>query len=121
MITSPSMAKLAVTPPVVGSVRIVQYKSPASPSFWTAAEVLAICIRDTMPSCILAPPEQQNRNTGSLHSMARSMAAVIFSPTVCPMLDIRNLESQIPSTISSPKTLHRPTVTASSSPVFSRA
>lgn len=80
---------------------------------------MAICIRDTIPSCILAPPEQQKINTGSLYLMARSMAAVIFSPTVCPMLDIKNRESQIPSTMSSPNTLQRPTVTASSNPVFS--
>ena len=121
MTTSPSMAKLAVTPPMVGSVSMVQYNKPASPSFWIAAEVLAICIREMIPSCILAPPEQQKKNTGSRFSRALSMAAVIFSPTTCPMLAIRNLESQMPSTMSSPNTWHCPTVTASSKPVFSLA
>ena len=106
---------------MVGSVRMVQYSNPASSSFRMAAEVLAICIREMMPSCILAPPEQQKKNTGSLSSTARSMAAVIFSPTTCPMLAIRNLESQMPSTMSWPKTLHCPTVKASSRPVFSLA
>ena len=121
IITSPSMAKLAVTPPVVGSVSMVQYKSPASPSFRIAAEVLAICIKEMMPSCILAPPEQQKKNTGSFNSTARSTAAVTFSPTTWPMLAMRNRESQMPNTASAPKILHRPTVNASSSPVFSLA
>jgi hypothetical protein len=98
-----------------------QYSSPASPCLLIAAEVFAICIKDTMPSCILAPPEQQNKNTGSFSSVARSIALVIFSPTTCPMLAIIKRESQIPSTISSPNTLQRPTVTASFNPVFSLA
>ena len=33
-----------------------------------------------MPSCILAPPLQQNRITGSLLFVARSKASVILSP-----------------------------------------
>ena len=57
-ITSPSMAKLAVTPPVVGSVRTEMYRSPASLWRFRAADVFAICIREVIPSCILAPPEQ---------------------------------------------------------------
>ena len=121
MITSPSIAKLAVTPPVVGSVRIEQYSSPASPCFLIAADVFSICIRDTIPSCILAPPEQQKINTGKFNAVALSMAHVIFSPTTCPILAIIKRESHIPSTISSPNTLHLPTVTASFNPVFSLA
>ena len=78
---SPSIAKLAVTPPVVGSVRIDTYNNPASECFFNAAEVFAICIREMIPSCILAPPEQQNMNTGSFSSVARSTALAIFSPT----------------------------------------
>ena len=63
---SPSMAKLAVTPPVVGSVRIVMHNSPASLCRRRAAEVLAICIRETIPSCMRAPPEQAKSRRGSL-------------------------------------------------------
>ena len=121
IITSPSIAKLAVTPPVVGSVNIVLYNSPASPCFLIAADVFAICISDTMPSCILAPPEQQNIKTGSFNSVARSMPLVIFSPTTWPILAIKKRESQIPMTASSPKILQRPIVTASFKPVFSLA
>ena len=46
-----------------------------------AAEVFAICINDTIPSCILAPPEQQNRMTGRPWRVASSNERVIFSPT----------------------------------------
>ena len=53
----------------------------------------AICIREIIPSCILAPPEQQNRITGSFSSVACSNACVIRSPTTYPMLLIRNLAS----------------------------
>ena len=42
MITSPSMAKLAVTPPVVGSVRTAMNRPLASANRARAAEVLAI-------------------------------------------------------------------------------
>lgn len=66
------------------------------------SEVFAICISEMIPSCILAPPEQQNNITGSLSSVARSNALVIFSPTTWPMLPIINLESITPSTVSSP-------------------
>ena len=120
-IISPSIAKLAVTPPVVGSVNTGTYKSPASECLFKAADVFAICIREIIPSCILAPPEQQNKITGSFKSVARSTPSAIFSPTTCPMLLIRNLASQIPRTVSSPYILHRPMVTASCSPVFSLA
>ena len=101
-IISPNIAKLAVTPPVVGSVNTEIYKSPASECFFKAAAVFAICIRDTIPSCILAPPEQQKRITGSFSSVARSTAPAIFSPTAWPMLPIINLASHTPMTASSP-------------------
>ena len=55
--TSPSMANDAVTPPVVGSVRIEMYGSPPRASCAERAEVLAICISERIPSIIRAPPE----------------------------------------------------------------
>ena len=76
-------------------------------------KVFAICIRDMIPSCILAPPELVNSTTGSFSSVARSKALVIFSPTTYPLLPIRKRESQTPSTVSRPFTMHFPTVTAS--------
>ena len=64
MFTSPSMAKLAVTPPVVGSVRTEMYGSRARSSRASAALILAICISDRAPSIIRAPPEQETMTTG---------------------------------------------------------
>ena len=61
-----------------------------------ACAVFAICIREIIPSCILAPPEQQNRITGSLSLVARSTILVIFSPTISPMLPIRNSDAITP-------------------------
>ena len=116
-IISPSIAKLAVTPPVVGSVSTVIYRSPASSCCLSAAEVFAICISDTIPSCILAPPEQVNIIIGSLSLVAFSAARVIFSPTFSPMLPIRKCESHTHITHSCPLIRHLPVTTASSSPV----
>ena len=116
---SPSMAKLAVTPPVVGSVSTLTYKQPASWCLFSAAEVFVICIREWIPSCILAPPEQANIIIGSLSLVAFSTARVIFSPTTFPMLAIIKRPSQTARTTSFPAILAFPVTTASSSPVFS--
>ena len=74
-----------------------------------------------MPSCILAPPEQAKRITGSFSSVARSTALVIFSPTLWPMLLIKNLASQTPTTVFCPWIVHDPVTMASLSCDFSRA
>ena len=111
------MAKLAVTPPVVGSVRTGIYKSPASECFFKAADVFAICIREIIPSCILAPPEQQNKITGSFSSVARSTAEAIFSPTTWPMLPIKNRLSSTAKTARRPSILPRADTAASFRPV----
>ena len=86
MFRSPSIAKLAVTPPVVGSVSTEMYGSRAASRRASAPEIFAICISESAPSIIRAPPEQQTMTTGQRWSMARSMARVIFSPTTTPML-----------------------------------
>ena len=74
-----------------------------------------------MPSCILAPPEQAKRITGSFSAVARSTARVSFSPTLWPMLLIKNLASQTPTTVSSPWIRHFPVTIASLSLDFSLA
>ena len=78
---SPSMAKLAVVPPVVGSARTEMKGTLASPIRAIAALVFIICIRDIMPSCIRMPPEQETMMSGRRSSMALSQARAIFSPT----------------------------------------
>ena len=83
--TSPSIAKLAVTPPVVGSVNTEINGSFASCSIAKAAEIFAICISDNVPSCMRAPPDAEKTITAPSVSSARSMSRVIFSPTAEPI------------------------------------
>ena len=118
-IISPSIAKLAVTPPVVGSVSTHTYNNLSSSNFANAALTLAICIKDNIPSCILAPPDTVNIITGNFNSIALSIALVIFSPTTDPILPIMNLLSIIHTTTSIPAILPFPVVTASLKFVFS--
>ncbi len=87
------MAKLAVTPPVVGSVSTLMYGSRTSSRRIKAAEILAICIRLIAPSCMRAPPEAETIMSGTRISMERSIARVIFSPTTAPMLPPMNFNS----------------------------
>ncbi len=87
------MAKLAVTPPVVGSVSTLMNGTRASSSRIRAAEILAICIRLTAPSCMRAPPEADTMMSGVRWASERSMARVIFSPTTAPMLPPMNFIS----------------------------
>ncbi len=93
MMQSPSIAKLAETPPVVGSVKTEMKSPPASSNLATAAEVFAIWPSETTPSCILAPPEQLTTTKGSFSSIAISTAAQNFSPTTKPIEPIRKFGS----------------------------
>ncbi len=97
MITSPSMAKLAATPPVVGCSRIDRYGSPASRRRPSAAEVLAICISERTPSCMRAPPEAEKISAGTFRSSARSNTRVIFSPATEPIDPPMNSNTKKPS------------------------
>ena len=116
---SPNIAKLAVTPPVVGSVKTLIYNKPASSSLASADEVFAICISEIIPSCILAPPDTQNIISGNLFSIAVSIALVIFSPTTQPILPIKKFPSIIAITACSPLIFPIPVLTASFIFVFS--
>ena len=64
MMTSPSIANDAATPPVVGCSSTEMYGSPASRSRASAAVVFAICISEKMPSCMRAPPEAEKMIAG---------------------------------------------------------
>jgi hypothetical protein len=82
-----------------------------------AAEVFAICIRENMPSCILAPPEAQKITTGSFCLAALSKSRVTFSPTTDPMLAPINEKSMNPKSAGYPSILPWPVIIASLSPV----
>ena len=51
------------------------YGSRARSSRASAALIFAICISDSAPSIIRAPPEHETMTTGSRRSMARSISA----------------------------------------------
>jgi acetyl-CoA carboxylase carboxyl transferase subunit beta len=113
--------KRVVAPPIVGSVVHTTYKSPASLCLLAAAETLAICISDSAPSCILAPPETVYPITGSLFFVAYSKSAVILSPTTVPIEPIMKLGSIMNIHVSFPPIVPLPHTTPSVSPLFSLA
>ena len=78
------------------------YGSRARSSRASAPQILAICISDSAPSIIRAPPEQQTMIIGLRRSIARSMARVIFSPTTTPMLPPMNAYSCAATIVSMP-------------------
>ena len=80
--------------------------------------VLPICIKDMIPSCILAPPLAENRMNGKRCSVQYSIILHIFSPTTEPMLPILNLASITATPNSIPSKCAVPVTTASFNSVF---
>ncbi len=117
-VMSHTLAKLAVTPPVVGLVSTQIEKPPDSLSVASAAEVLAICISESMPSCMRAPPELVKIKSGSRRVRARSAASETFSPTTSPIEPPMNEKSSTASTTSArPSMRPVPQISASFWPV----
>src|SRR5215467_10853834 len=121
MLRSPSMAKLAVTPPVVGSVKTEMYGSFASSSRARAAETFASCIRLIVPSIMRAPPEQETTISGWRVSIANSTPRVTFSPTTAPIDPPMNANSIAQTTTGRPFSWPSAVITASFTPSFLRA
>ena len=95
------------------------YGSRARSSRASAALILAICISDSAPSIIRAPPEHETMMTGRPPSrVARSMPRVIFSPTTTPMLPPMNPYSMAATMQSMPPTRPLAVITASRRPVL---
>ena len=82
-----------------------------------AAAVLAICIREKIPSCIRAPPLAENITSGSFFRAAYSAAWVIRSPTAVPILPMRNRLSITPKTALRPSILPSAVTAPSRRPV----
>ena len=108
-----------MTPAVVGLVRTEMYGRQAWAWRASAALVLAICIRLSIPSYIRAPPEAETRMTGIFFLVQSSMSRVIFSPTTEPMLAARNPKSMTPSPVLIPSMEQVPVMIASFRPVDS--
>ena len=83
--TSPNIAKLADTPPKVGSVSTEIKGTPCSRIFANTALVLAICMRENNASCIRAPPLAEKHTNGQFNSIAFSAALTNLAPTTEPI------------------------------------
>src|SRR5450631_657601 len=83
--TSPMNAKLAETPPMVGSVRIEMKGWRAAVSWCSAAVVFAICMSDRSPSCMRAPPVAVKQMKGNSSSQQACTARTKRSPTTEPI------------------------------------
>ena len=118
MFTSPSIAKEAVTPPVVGSVRRLMNGTFAWSRRARAAEILAICMRESVPSIMRAPPEQETTINGMRSRAAFSTARVTFSPTTTPIEPPMNPYSMAAMTAGVSPTVPTAETSASSDPVL---
>ena len=97
------------------------YGSPASRSRPRAADVFAICMSDSTPSCMRAPPDAENTMAGTCRSSARSNTRVTFSPTTEPIEPPMNSNTNTPTSTGWPSSFPVPTSTASAPPAFRRA
>src|SRR5471030_409085 len=88
--TSPRKANEADTPPMVGSVSTLMKGSFFSDSLVSMAVVLAICISDSKPSCMRAPPVAVMQMNGTFCSSATCAPRTKRSPTTEPMEPPRN-------------------------------
>ena len=90
IIISASEAKLAVTPPNVGSHITEIYNDFFLSCSYTAADVFAIYIREITPSCILTPPEAENVIIGRFFFVANRKTRATFSLVTTHMLPVIN-------------------------------
>ena len=107
------MANEAVTPPVVGCVI-----SDTNGSFFSArtarfALVLAICISDSAPSIIRAPPDWLITRHARSSSTARRTARATISPTTDPIEPPIKLKSMAAIEVGCPPTEPVPLTAAS--------
>src|SRR5213079_2133718 len=112
--TSPIIAKLAETPPIVGSVSTDMNGSLRSARSVRAAVVLAICTSESSPSCMRAPPEAVTQTYGSFCSMATRTPRTKRSPTTDPIEPPMKSNSKAAQT--KPSDLMAPCMTTSASP-----
>jgi hypothetical protein len=119
--TSPMKANEADTPPMVGSVSTLMNGSFFSDSLVSMAVVLAICISDSRPSCMRAPPVAVMQMNGTFCSRATWAPRTKRSPTTEPIEPPMNSNSKQATTTG--RLMMEPpcTISASVSPVASIA
>ena len=114
---SPKKAKLAETPPMVGSVSTEMNGRPFSFNRCSAALVLVICIKEFRPSCIRAPPDAATQIKVQLSATARRTPLTKRSPTTEPIEPPMKRNSNAAMTTGRPFIFPFITTSASSSPV----
>ena len=114
---SPKKAKLADTPPMVGSVSTEMNGNPFSLSKCSDALVLVICISEFSPSCMRAPPDAATQMKVQLSATARRTPCTNRSPTTEPIEPPIKRNSNAAITTGKPCICPRITTSASSSPV----
>ena len=115
------MAKLADTPPMVGSVRTEMKGSFSALSCVSTAQVFAICISESRPSCMRAPPLAVMHTNGSFCSTQTCTPRTKRSPTTEPIEPPRKRNSNTAATSGMALMLPCMTTSASSSAVSRRA
>jgi hypothetical protein len=90
MTTSPMKAKLAETPPMVGSVRTEMKGCFAAASWWSAAVVFAICMREGAPPACARRRVAVKQMKASFSSQHACTARTKRSPTTEPIEPPRN-------------------------------
>src|SRR3569623_3502757 len=118
MLTSPSIARLAETPPMVGSVITEMNGRPFLLRRASAALVLAICMSEYSASCIRALPLAEKHTSGILFSSEVSPARTKRSPTTAHIEPPMKLNSNAHATSDTPLPWPFITITASRSPVL---
>ena len=98
MLRSPSIARLADTPPVVGSVSTEMNGSRACAMRASTALVLLICSSDSRPSCMRAPPLDEKQISGRRCSRQCSAPRAKRSPTTEPIEPPRKRNSNAQAT-----------------------
>jgi hypothetical protein len=121
MLMSPSIARLADTPPVVGWVSTEMKGRPALRRRASAAEVLAICISENRPSCMRAPPLAEKQTSGRAVRERGSAARAKRSPTTEPIEPPMNAKSKAQATSGGPSAGRAIAISASFSPVWPSA
>ena len=119
--TSPMKANEADTPPMVGSVSTLMNGNFFSDSLVSMAVVFAICISDSKPSCMRAPPVAVMQMNGTFCSSAICAPRTKRSPTTEPMEPPMNSNSKHATTTGRLMMAPPMTTIASVSPVASMA
>ena len=113
------MAKAGSDPAGGGVRKARRYTEAAfSEKRASAALVLAICIRERMPSCIRAPPLAENMIRGRPVLGGVLDGRVIFSPTAALMLPMKKRLSSTPTAHLRPPMVPVAVTTASVRPVL---